>query len=48
MSKGIEKVSKKLINPEVFKAFLKKGQNKEGVNFVDIAKKLSSKKFGKK
>ncbi len=47
MEKGVEAVSKRLINPKIFKAFLKKGNNKEGVNFVNIAKKLSSKKFGK-
>ena len=44
---GVDAVAKRLINPKVFKAFLKKGNNKEGVNFIDIAKKLSAKKFAK-
>lgn len=44
----MENISKKLINPEVFKALLKKDQQKkEGVNLVGITKKLSAKKFAK-
>ena len=49
MNKDIEKVPDNLINTAISEALLKlkKEPQKEGVDLLDITKKLSSKKFGK-
>ena len=48
--KNIEKTSENLINAAIAEGLLKlkKEQPKEGVDLLDITKKLSQKKFGKK
>jgi hypothetical protein len=47
----MEKTPENLISPSISEALLKlkkEPQIKEGINLLDIAKKLSSKKFDKK
>jgi hypothetical protein len=50
MNKNIEKTSENTISESIADALLKlkKEPQKEGVNLLDITKKLSSKKFDKK
>lgn len=50
MNKNIEKASENPISESIADALLKlkKEPQKEGVNLLDITKKLSSKKFDKK
>lgn len=50
MNKIIEQVSNNPVSESITEALLrlKKEPQKEGVNLLDIAKKLSSKKFDKK
>lgn len=50
MNSNIEKNPETLINVAITEALLKlkKDTPKEGINLLDITKKLSSKKFGKK
>ena len=51
MNTNMEKTSENLVSPAISEALLKlkkEPQEKEGVDLVDIAKKLSEKKFGKR
>ena len=50
MNKDIEKVSDNPVSESITEALLKlkKEPQKEGVNLLDITKKLSSKKFDKR
>lgn len=50
MNKNIEKTPENLISPSISEALLKlkkEPPQKEGINLLDITKKISSKKFKK-